>query len=94
MMKTALKSPVKQSLNNIKRTPTFKKSGNTGKQLAQDFSSFRRTLVIKNNRLKKVSKKDALPTNRQIDKESLKILGQLQNRGGGGLGAAIGSGLG
>ena len=93
-MKTALKSPVKQSLNNIKRTPTFKKSGNTGKQLAQDFSSFRRTLVIKNNRLKKVSKKDALPTNRQIDKESLKILGQLQNRGGGGLGAAIGSGLG
>lgn len=92
-MKTALKSPVKQSLNNIRRTPTFKKSGSTGKQLAQDFSSFKRTLVGKNNRLKKVSKKDALPTNRQIDKASLKILSQLQNRGGG-VGASIGSGLG
>ena len=64
-MKTVLKSPVKQSLNNIKRTPVFNKSGNTGKQLAQDFSSFKRTLVIKNNRLKKVSKKIDFP---QTDK--------------------------
>ena len=79
-----LKSPVKQSINNIRRTPVFNKSGATGKQLAQDFSSFKRTLVAKNNRLTKTSNKDRLPTNKQIDRLSLQILRQLQNSQGGG----------
>ena len=85
-MRTILKSPVKQSLNNIRKTPVFGKSGGTGKQLAKDFSSFKRTLVEKNNRLKTVTRKDRLPTNKQIDKASLQILSQLQNRRGGGAG--------
>ena len=80
-----LKSPVKQSINNIRRTPVFSKSGGTGKQLAQDFSSFKRTLVAKNNRLTKASNKNRLPTNKQIDRASLQILRQLQNSQGGGM---------
>ena len=85
-----LKSPVKQSINNIRRTPVFNKSGGTGKQLAQDFSSFKRTLVAKNNRLTKTSNKNRLPTNKQIDRLSLQILRQLQNSQGGGMPAIPG----
>lgn len=93
-----LKSPVKQSLNNVRKTPVFKKSNNTGMKLAQDFGSFKNNLVRNNLRLTKgVGQNKKFPTNKQIDIASLQILGQLKNRGGGGgLGmlGKLGGGLG
>lgn len=91
-----LESPVKKSINNIRKTPTFKKSGTTGVKLATDFKSLQNSMIFGTKKLKRQKR---FPTNKEIDKASMRILGQLRS-GGGGAGkgivgkSIIGAGLG
>ena len=89
-----LESPVKKSINNIRKTPTFKKSGATGVKLATDFKSLQNSMVVGTKKLKRQKR---FPTNKEIDKASLAILGQLRSGGGGAggslLGGLVGAGL-
>ena len=89
-----LESPIKSSVNNIRKTPAFRRSTPKKTKLTTDFKSLERTLSVGNTKLKR---EKSLPTNKQIDKRSLRILDGLQGGGGiagAGLGFALGRGTG
>ena len=90
-----LESPIKSSVNNIRKTTAFRRSTSKKSKLTTDFKSLERTLSVGNSKLKR---EKSLPTNKKIDKLSLRILRGLSGGGGGiasaGLGFAVGSGVG
>ena len=90
-----LESPIKASVNNIRKTPAFRRSTSKKTKLTTDFKSLERTLTVGNTKLKR---EKSLPTNKKIDKLSMRILSGLQGGGGGiagaGLGFAVGAGTG
>jgi len=90
-----LESPIKASVNNIRKTPAFRRSTSKKTNLTTDFKSLERTLTVGNTKLKR---EKSLPTNKKIDQLSLRILSGLQGGGGGiasaGLGFAVGRGVG
>tara|TARA_A100001234_G_scaffold204534_1_gene199499 strand:+ start:36 stop:2057 length:2022 start_codon:yes stop_codon:yes gene_type:complete len=94
-MMPVLESPIKASVNNIRKTPAFRRSTSKKTKLTTDFKSLERTLTVGNTKLKR---EKSLPTNKKIDKLSMRILSGLQGGGGGiagaGLGFAVGAGTG
>ena len=91
-----LESPIKSSVNNIRKTPAFKRSTSRQGKLTTDFKSLERTLSVGNTKLKRL---ESLPTDKKIDKLSLRILSSYRKKGkkdapGEGLGFAVGAGVG
>jgi len=94
-MMAVLESPIKSSVNNIRKTTAFRRSTSKKSKLTNDFKSLERTLSIGNSKLKR---EKSLPTNKKIDKLSLRILSGLSGGGGGiasaNIGFAAGAGVG
>ncbi len=95
-MMAVLESPIKSSVNNIRKTSAFRRRTSSQNKLTTDFKSLERTLSIGNSKLKRLK---SLPTDKKIDKLSLRILSSSRKMGkkdapGEGLGFAVGAGVG
>lgn len=93
-----LESPIKSSVNNIRKTSAFRRRTSSQNKLTTDFKSLERTLTFGNSKLKRIK---SLPKNKKIDKLTLMILSSRRNedkKGTGtasaGLGFAVGRGVG
>ena len=93
-----LESPIKSSVNNIRKTSAFRRRTSNQNKLTTDFKSLERTLTVGNSKLKRIK---SLPKNKKIDKLTLMILSSRRNedkKGTGtasaGLGFAVGRGVG
>lgn len=93
-----LESPIKSSVNNIRKTSAFRRRTSSQNKLTTDFKSLERTLTVGNSKLKRIK---SLPKNKKIDKLTLMILSSRRNedkKGTGtasaGLGFAVGRGVG
>ena len=93
-----LESPIKSSVNNIRKTSAFRRKTSSQNKLTTDFKSLERTLTVGNSKLKRIK---SLPKNKKIDKLTLRILSSRRNedkKGTGtaaaGLGFAVGAGVG
>jgi len=97
-MMAVLESPIKSSVNNIRKTSAFRRRTSSQNKLTTDFKSLERTLTFGNSKLKRIK---SLPKNKKIDKLTLMILSSRRNedkKGTGtasaGLGFAVGRGVG
>tara|TARA_B100000035_G_scaffold47698_1_gene36369 strand:- start:389 stop:2428 length:2040 start_codon:yes stop_codon:yes gene_type:complete len=97
-MMAVLESPIKSSVNNIRKTSAFRRRTSNQNKLTTDFKSLERTLTVGNSKLKRIK---SLPKNKKIDKLTLMILSSRRNedkKGTGtasaGLGFAVGRGVG
>jgi len=97
-MMAVLESPIKSSVNNIRKTSAFRRRTSSQNKLTTDFKSLERTLTVGNSKLKRIK---SLPKNKKIDKLTLMILSSRRNedkKGTGtasaGLGFAVGRGVG
>ena len=93
-----LESPIKSSVNNIRKTSAFRRRTSSQNKLTTDFKSLERTLTVGNSKLKRIK---SLPTNKKIDKLTLRILSSRRNKdkkgtgtAAAGLGFAVGRGVG
>ena len=91
-----LESPIKSSVNNIRKTSAFRRRTSSQNKLTTDFKSLERTLTVGNSKLKRIK---SLPKNKKIDKLTLRILSSRRNEdkkgtAAAGLGFAVGAGVG
>lgn len=93
-----LESPIKSSVNNIRKTSAFRRRTSNQNKLTTDFKSLEKTLTVGDSKLKRIK---SLPKNKKIDKLTLRILSSRRNedkKGTGtaaaGLGFAVGAGVG